>query len=100
MGREARTGNNFAFNMQVEPDKKNTLLLTYIGDDKDRIFDILIDGELLSSVEWNGGQTGVFYDQLYAIPESLTKGKKIITVKIEANKGKTAGRIFSAKTLR
>ena len=78
----------------------NTLLLTYIGDDKDRIFDILIDGELLTTVEWKGGQTGRFYDQLYPLPEKFTKGKKSIIVKIDATKGKTAGRIFDVKTLR
>jgi uncharacterized protein len=100
MGREARTGHNFSFNMKLEPDSKNTLLLTYIGDDKDRLFDILIDGQLLTSVEWKGGQTGIFYDNLYPLPENLTKGKKNITIKIDASKGKTAGRIFNAKTLR
>ncbi len=100
MGREARTGHNFSFNMEVEPGSKNTLLLTYIGDDKDRMFDILIDGELLTTVEWKGGKTGMFYDNLYPIPENLTRGKKHISIKIDATKGKTAGRIFSAKTLR
>jgi len=100
MGREARTGHNFTFNMKLAPDSINTLLLTYIGDDKDRLFDILIDGQLLTTVEWKGGQTGIFYDNLYPLPENLTKGKKNITIKIDANKGKTAGRIFNAKTLR
>lgn len=100
MGREARTGHHFSFSMQVEPESLNTLLLTYIGDDKDRIFDILADGELLTTVEWKGGQTGRFYDQLYPIPEKFTKGKKNIIIKIDATKGKTAGRIFDVKTLR
>ena len=86
--------------MKLEPDSKNTLLLTYIGDDKDRLFDILIDGQLLTTVEWKGGQTGIFYDNLYILPENFTKGKKNITIKIDANKGKTAGRIFNAKILR
>ena len=100
MGREARTGHHFSFSMQVEPGAPNTLLLTYIGDDKDRIFDILIDGKLVTTVEWKGGQTGRFYDQLYPLPEEFTKGKKSISVKIDASKGKTAGRIFDVKTLR
>lgn len=100
MGREARTGHHFTFNMKLAPDSINTLLLTYIGDDKDRLFDILIDGQLLTTVEWKGGQTGIFYDNLYRLPENFTKGKKNITIKIDASKGKTAGRIFNAKTLR
>jgi hypothetical protein len=100
MGREARSGHNFSFIMEIEPENRNTLLLTYIGDDKDRLFDILIDGELLTTVEWKGGQTGIFYDNLYPLPEKIIKGKKYITIKIDASKGKTAGRIFSARTLR
>ncbi|MGL6269402.1 MAG: DUF6805 domain-containing protein, partial [Chitinophagaceae bacterium] len=100
MGREARTGHNFSFSMKLEPNSTNTLLLTYIGDDKDRLFDILIDGQLLTTVEWKGGKTGIFYDNLYPIPDNLTNGKKKIIIKIDASKGKTAGRIFNAKTLR
>jgi hypothetical protein len=100
MGREARAGHHFSFNIDTDPESKNTLLLTYIGDDKDRQFDILIDGQLLTTVEWKGGQTGIFYDNLYPLPENLTRGKKNILVKIDASKGKTAGRIFSVKTLR
>jgi hypothetical protein len=76
MGREARTGHHFSFSMQVEPEEPNILLLSYIGDNKDRFFDILADGELFTTVEWKGGQTGRFCDQLYAIPVKFTNGKK------------------------
>jgi hypothetical protein len=100
MGREARTGHHFSFVMKVEPGIENTLLLTYIGDDKDRIFDILVDGEKLTTVEWKGGQTGRFYDIPYALPTSVTGSKNSITVTVEANKGKTAGRVFGVRTLR
>jgi hypothetical protein len=55
-GREARAGNYFAFTMKVQPDLPNALLLTYIGDDKNRKFDILVDGILLTTVDWKGGK--------------------------------------------
>lgn len=100
MGREARAGHHFSFEMKVEQGIKNTLLLTYFGDDKDRLFDILADGILLTTVEWKGGETGRFYDQFYALPESIIQGKKTIRIKIDANRGKTAGRIFGARTIR
>ncbi len=99
-GREARRDNHFSFDMKVQPGARNSLLLTYIGDDNDRKFDICIDGELLATVEWTGGKPGRFYDVEYPLPDSLIAGKTKTRVRIEANHGKTAGRIFGCRTLR
>jgi uncharacterized protein len=100
MGREARGGNNFSFEMKITPGVKNTLLLTYIGDDKNRKFDILVDGVKIATEEWNGGKTGKFYDKEYALPDDLIKGKDKITVRIEANYNKTAGRVFGVRIVK
>ena len=100
MGREARRDHFFSFVMKVDPASPNSLLLTYIGDDKDRIFDILVDGQLLTKVNWPGGQTGKFYDEIYPIPANWINGKQQVTIRIEANDGKTAGRIFSARIIK
>jgi hypothetical protein len=99
-GREARRGNYFSFEMKVLSGVKNNLLLTYIGDDKDRVFNILIDGAKLTKVEWKGGITGKFYDEVYPMPDELISGKSKITIRIEANYGKTAGRIFGARIIK
>lgn len=99
-GREARRNNYFSFEMKVEQDIALNLLLTYIGDDKDRKWDILVDGVKIQTVEWPGGKTGVFYDVEYAIPADLLKGKTSITVRMEANYGKTAGRVFGVRMVR
>lgn len=100
MGREARRDNYFSFEMKVNPAVPNNLLLTYIGDDKDRKFDILVDGVKIATEEWKGGKTGKFYDVEYKIPDELLKGKEKITVRIEANYGKTAGRVFGVRITR
>ena len=97
MGREARTDHYFSFTMTVNPGITNHLLLTYIGDDINRKFDIMVDGATLSTVEWNGGKTGRFYDVEYPLPAELIKGRTQITVKILANHGRTAGRIFGCR---
>ena len=99
-GREARRNNFFSFEMNVEQDIASNLLLTYIGDDKDRKWDLLLDGEKVQTIEWPGGKTGTFYDFEYPLPEGLLKGKKRITIRVEANYGKTAGRIFGARIVR
>jgi DUF1680 family protein len=100
MGREARADNYFSFEMKVQDSIPNILLLTYIGDDKDRKFDILIDGTKLKYVEWKGGKTGKFYDEEYPVPAELIQGKTKITVRVEANYGRTAGRVFGARTIK
>jgi DUF1680 family protein len=98
-GREARRDNNFTFTMKVNPGVANILLLTYIGDDKDRKFDVLADGVKIAYVEWNGGTTGKFYDNEYIIPADIVGNKTSVTIKIDANHGKTAGRIFGCRIL-
>ena len=99
-GREARRDNYFSFEMNVKEGMNNALLLTYLGDDKDRKFDILVEGKLIATVEWAGGRSSKFYDVEYPIPEELLLGKQKVTVKIEANHGKTAGRVFGCRTIR
>lgn len=99
-GREARRNNYFSFDMKVEQDKPLNLLLTYIGDDKDRKWDLLVDGDKIQTIEWPGGKTGKFYDFEYPLPPELLKGKSKVTVRIEANYGKTAGRIFGARVVK
>jgi DUF1680 family protein len=99
-GREARRDNNFTFTMKVNPGAPNILLLTYIGDDKNRQFDLLVDGVKIAFVEWNGGTTGKFYDNEYVIPADIIGNKTSVTIKIDANHDRTAGRIFGCRILK
>jgi len=99
-GREARPDNYFSFEMKVMQGVSNNLLLTYIGDDKDRKFDILVDGTKITTVDWKGGKTGKFYDEEYPIPAELIKDKIKITLRIEANQGCTAGRVFGCRIIK
>jgi len=88
--------------MKVEPKAGtgNSLLLTYIGDDKDRKFDIIVNGRKIATEEWTGGTTGKFYHKTYLLPGELIEHSDKITVRIEANYGKTAGRVFGARTIK
>jgi len=101
-GREARKESYFSFEMKVLPKEGagNSLLLTYIGDDKDRKFDIIVNGRKIATEEWNGGTTGKFYNKSYLLPGELIEHSEKITVRIEANYGKTAGRVFNARIIK
>jgi hypothetical protein len=99
-GREARVNHYFSFEMMTDPSKPNFLLLSYIGDDKDRKFDIEVNNEVIATEQLKAEATGKFYHKSYAIPIHLTKGIDKVTIKINAVHGTTAGRVFGARTLK
>ena len=101
-GREARADNYFSFNMKVAPKEGtgNSLLFTYIGDDKDRKFDILVNGRKIATETLTGAATGKFYDRSYSLPDELIEHVTSIQIRVEANYGKTAGRVFGVRVVR
>jgi DUF1680 family protein len=99
MGREARMGGFFSFDIKVKPGVDNILLCTYLGDDKNRSWDIFVDDVKLVSVQWDGGETGKFYDKEYPLPAELIKEKSTVVIRITPTNGKTAGRIFGCRII-
>jgi uncharacterized protein len=81
---------------------KTTLMVTYCGNDVNRTFTILLDGELLKTIKMTDGNRGKFYSQEYEIPAELvardTDG--VLTVKFEAAAGSIAGGIYDVRLLK
>jgi hypothetical protein len=100
MGREARAGGFFSFEMKVDPTAENNLLCTYIGDDSNRAFDFLIDDKHIATQELKGSTTGKFFDVEYPIPTEYLKGKTSVVVRVQAHTTKTAGRVFGCRTVK
>lgn len=99
--RDAYDGGWFSFTLKVRPDAKNDLSLTYWGSDGgDRTFEIQVDGTSIATETLVNKKPGEFLDEVYPIPEALTKGKEQVTVRLQARGGSTAGGIFGARTLR
>ncbi|QES89137.1 beta-L-arabinofuranosidase domain-containing protein [Rhizosphaericola mali] len=100
-GREARASGSLNFTMKVDPNSTNSLLINYIGADKNRKFDIVVDGKLLLTETTKGDfQEDKFYDKEYLIPVELTKGKSQVKISLLANHGYTAGRAFEIRTIK
>lgn len=95
-GREARTGGFFEFTLAVIPGPL-TLQATYWGNERDRTFDISIDGIPLSTQRLDADRPGKFFDVRYPVPESLTAGKRTIRVRFEPKNGGTAGPVFGIR---
>ncbi|MCU0358577.1 MAG: glycoside hydrolase family 127 protein [Cyclobacteriaceae bacterium] len=96
-GREVRLGGYFEFDMKVDPAASNVLLCSYIGDDRNRSFDFLVDGVKIATQELNGGTAGRFFDVEYPVPDELVKGKSAVVIRVQAHPGKTAGRVFGCR---
>jgi uncharacterized protein len=91
-GRDARSGGYMSFKMAVKPGPL-IMQATYWGDDRCD-FDILIDGAKFTTVSHKSPRPGEFFDETYAVPEALTKGKTTVTVRLQPQEGRSTGMVF------
>ena len=99
--RDARNAGWFSYQMAVDPDAPMVLVSTYWGDEwQERNFDILIDGVKVATQKLHTNKPGDFFDQTYAIPPALTKGKTKVMVRFQAHSNDTAGGVFGLRTMR
>ncbi|WP_313790156.1 glycoside hydrolase family 127 protein [Sphingomonas oryzagri] len=95
-GRDARSGGFFQFRMNVKPGPL-VLEATYWGDERKRVFDILIDGQKVATQELEAIKPGEFVDIDYAVPEAMTRGKTSVMVRFQPHAGHTAGPVFGVR---
>jgi hypothetical protein len=99
--RHAEDGGWFSFKVKVAPDQPVELICTFWGGELGRrTFDILIDGQVIATRTLNRDKPGEFFEQTYAIPFELTRGKQAIEVRFQAHPGNFAGGLFGARILR
>ncbi len=96
-GRDARDRGFFEFDARVGAGAM-TLRCTYWGQERDKRFNILIDGQLIATQALDGSGGYDFFDVDYAIPPALTAGKAHVRVRIEPV-GSRAGPCFGARVL-
>jgi hypothetical protein len=73
--------------------------LTYWGEDRERQFDILVDGQKLATERLTGSHPGAYFDQVYALPVELTKDKQKVTVKIQGSNTWVGG-VFGVRVMK
>jgi hypothetical protein len=87
--------------MNAPPDQPVALLCTWWGgDDGNRTFDILVDGERIATQTLASHQPGQFFDATYPIPDPLTRGKTRVEVRFQAHPGNLAGGLFGLRMVR
>ena len=87
-GRTSRSGGGwFSFDLPVEPTTDMALVVTYFNEaglpPTTGAFDILVDGTVVGHFQTNTKASG-YFDEMYAVPIVLTRGKARSTVKFQA----------------
>jgi hypothetical protein len=77
-----------------------TLNVTYWGSDNGaRVFDILVNGQIIATQSLTNNLPGQFFDVQYPIPVNLTSNQSQVTVRFQGHPGNTAGGIFGLQML-
>ena len=97
--RDAAEGGWFSWDLKTLPDQPQELVLTYWGSDRGRQFDILVDGEKLTTERLTASHPGVYYDQSYPLPVALTKGKQKVTLRIQGTNTWVGG-VFGVRVMK
>lgn len=97
----ANVGGYMEFSMKVDKDKSNSLILTYWGmDNRGRIFDVLIDGRKVATVDLYKFKESRFYDITYQIPQNLNQNKDTVRIKLLPKKNNQAGPIYGCRMVK
>ncbi len=99
--RHATDGGWFSWEVKVLPGRPQELRVTYWGSDGgNRVFDIFVDDTKLATQRLQNNQPDKFYDEVYALPEALTKDKTKVTLKFQAHPGAWAGGMFGCRVMK
>jgi DUF1680 family protein len=99
--RDARDGGFFEFDIRVDPNGPNQLMLTYWGSDGgNRVFDIFVDGNVVATQRLTAEKQGEFFDVVHDLPLDMTRAREKVVVRIQAKPGAMAGGVFGVRTLR
>lgn len=96
-GRDARTFGFFEYQAKVRPGPL-ILQATYWGEERNKLFDILIDGTKIATQALDGAHPGDFFEIDYPIPAELTRGKDKVVVRFQpANNTTRCGPVFGVR---
>jgi DUF1680 family protein len=99
--REIDRGGWMSFQMKTIKNQPIALVCEYWGGySGSKTFDILVEGQVIGTENISKLGKSKFFDIAYEVPETLTKNKDKIEVKIIPHKGHRGGPIFSVRTVK
>jgi DUF1680 family protein len=103
LGRHWRDASGwFSYELKTPPGEPVELLVTYLGREKNRAWDISVNGRVIASPK-SGDFTGDrFVDVAYPLPAALTAAAPggVLTVKFAAREKSRTGSIFGVRLIR
>ena len=92
----------FSYDLKDESKEGKTLRVTYYGGDKDRMFDIYLNDNLLTTVHLDGSRGNTFFHENYDLPSEMLEDLSgdTFTVKFKAHEGSIAGGIYYVRLLK
>lgn len=99
--RDASDGGWFSLDLKVQPGTPQDLICTYWGSEVgNRVFDVSIDGKIVSTQTLHEDKPGQYFDVVTPIPAELVAGKSSVTVRFQAKPGAMAGGLFGCRIVR
>ncbi|MBP8604222.1 MAG: hypothetical protein KBI46_00085 [Phycisphaerae bacterium] len=98
--RDAGPGGWFEYRLKVLPELPMTLLCTYWGGDSGRIFDILVDGQVIAVQRLDRPKPGEFLEVEYEIPDNLVKNKSSVVIRFDGHNGSITGGLYGCAVLK
>ncbi len=95
-------GGWFSYELKALPQWPLALVCTYWGGERPntRIFDVLVDGQIVGTQTLANNKPGQFFEVTYPIPATLTAGKSRVEVMFKAQEDKYAGAAFDVRLIR
>jgi hypothetical protein len=90
----------FSYVLKISESRDHVLHCTYGGDDVGRVFEILVEGQLIATEKLERNRPGEFFDIYYRLPRELIEGRKELVVQFRALPDSLAGGVFGCAVLK
>jgi DUF1680 family protein len=90
--RDAAPDGWFSYTLANRPGSDLDLVCTWWGSDKDREFEILVNGRTLATHKLTASNPGIYYETQHAIPREALAGQQNVVVRFQGTgRGRTGG---------
>ncbi|MCC4211139.1 beta-L-arabinofuranosidase domain-containing protein [Leeuwenhoekiella parthenopeia] len=89
----------FSYDLRNKDALAKTLRITYYGKDAGRKFDILVNGQVIASPQFDGTQGNSFFEVDYDLPDDLVAKSEILNVRFEAAPNSRTSGIYGVRLL-
>jgi DUF1680 family protein len=98
--RDASPDGWFSYTLANQPGSDLNLVCTWWGSDRDREFDIMVNGKKIATHKLNASKPEHYFDMTYAIPRESLTGQQNVVVRFQGiGKGRTGG-LFGVSLIR